>query len=134
VKAFFDTNILVYAQEVSGKGAVARDLLGEGGIISVQVLNEFASVSLRKQARTWAEIEEAIADVLILVEKPLPLTLGVHEAARRLAREHRFAFYDALILAAAIEAGWDRLYSVDLQHGCAIAGLTILNPFIEDVR
>ena len=134
MKTFFDTNILVYAQEVSGKGAVARDLLGEGGIISVQVLNEFASVSLRKQARTWAEIEEAIADVLILVEKPLPLTLGVHEAARRLAREHRFAFYDALILAAAIEAGWDRLYSVDLQHGCAIAGLTILNPFIEDVR
>jgi predicted nucleic acid-binding protein len=134
VRAFFDANILVYVQEVGGKGAVARDLLAGGGGISVQVLDEFVSVSLRKQALPWSDIEEAVEDILILMEKPLALTLGVHEAARRLAREHRFAFYDALILAAAIEAGWDRLYSVDLQHGCAIAGLTILNPFIEDVR
>lgn len=86
MRAFFDANILVYVQEVGGKGAVARDLLAGGGGISVQVLDEFVSVSLRKQALPWSDIEEAVEDILILMEKPLALTLGVHEAARRLAR------------------------------------------------
>jgi predicted nucleic acid-binding protein len=48
-----------------------------------------------------------------------------------LARDHALSFYDALIVAAAIEAGCDILYSEDMQHGRTIGGLAIINPFLE---
>jgi len=51
-----------------------------------------------------------------------------------LARDHAFAFYDALVVAAALEAGCDTLYSEDMQHGRGLAGLTIVNPFLSDKR
>jgi predicted nucleic acid-binding protein len=48
-----------------------------------------------------------------------------------LARDHRLSFYDALIVASAIEAGCDLLYTEDMQHGRSIGGLAIVNPFLE---
>jgi predicted nucleic acid-binding protein len=132
VSAFFDTNILVYAQQVDGKADRARALFAAGGKLSVQVLNEFTAVSRRKQKRDWREIAEAISDVLVLVDPPLALTLDLHAAARALAEDHRLSFYDALIVAAALEAGCDILYSEDMQHGRTIGGLSIVNPFLED--
>lgn len=129
MSAFFDTNILVYAQQPGAKGDQARALLAGGGQISVQVLNEFAAVCSRKLGRDWTAIAEAIADALVLLDPPLPVTLALHEAARALARDHRISFYDSLILAAAIEAGCDTLWSEDLQDGRVIGGLTIRNPF-----
>ena len=131
MSAFFDTNILVYAQQAGGKAARARALFAGGGKLSVQVLNEFTVVSRRKQGKEWHEIGEAISDVLALVEPPLALTLDLHAAARVLAEDHRLSFYDALIVASAIEAGCDVLYSEDMQHGRTIGGLTIANPFLE---
>jgi predicted nucleic acid-binding protein len=131
VSAFFDTNVLVYAQQENGKAARARALLAAGGKLSVQVLNEFTAVSRRKQRRDWHEIAEAIADVLTVVDPPLPLTLDLHTAARALAEDHRLSFYDALIVASAIEAGCDTLYTEDMQHGRVIGGLAIVNPFVE---
>jgi predicted nucleic acid-binding protein len=69
--------------------------------------------------------------VLTTVDPPLALTLDLHTAARALAEDHRLSFYDALIVAAALEAGCDTLFSEDLQHGRTIGGLAILNPFVE---
>ncbi len=131
MSGFFDTNVLLYAQEAGRKGDLARVALSAGGKISAQVLNEFTSVSRRKQRKDWPEIAEAIADALTVVDSPLPLTIELHAAALALARDHGFSFYDALIVAAAIEAGCDILYSEDLQHGRAIGGLTIHNPFLD---
>jgi predicted nucleic acid-binding protein len=131
VSAFFDTNILVYAQQTGGKADRARALFAGGGKLSVQVLNEFTAVSRRKQGRNWREIAEAISDALTLVNPPLALTLDLHAAARVLAEDHRLSFYDALIVASAIEAGCDILYSEDMQHGRTIGGLAIVNPFLE---
>ena len=54
-----------------------------------------------------------------------------HEAALALARDHRLSFYDALIVAAAQEAGCDTLYTEDMQHGRKFGGLVIVNPFVE---
>jgi predicted nucleic acid-binding protein len=130
VSAFFDTNILVYAQQAGVKGERARALFANGGKLSVQVLNEFAAVSRRKQLKSWREIAEVISDVLAVVDAPLPLTLAINAAARALAEDHRFPFYDALIVAAAIEADCDTLYSEDMQHGRTIGGLAIVNPFL----
>ena len=127
---FFDTNILVYAQETNDKGNRARALLAGGGKLSVQVLNEFTAVSRRKQQRDWDEIAEAILDVLTVVDPPLALTLDLHTAARVLAEDHQLSFHDALIVAAAIEAGCDTLFSEDMQHGRSIGGLSIINPFL----
>lgn len=128
---FFDTNILVYAQETNDKGNQARALLAGGGKISVQVLNEFTAVARRKQQRDWDEIAEAILDVLTVVDPPLALTLDLHTAARVLAEDHQLSFYDALIVAAAIEAGCDTLFSEDMQHGRSIGGLAIVDPFLS---
>ena len=131
MSAFYDTNILVYAQEASAKGRRARSLFAEGGKLSVQVLNEFTAVLRRKQEKHWPEIGEAIADVLELVDPPLALTFEVHQSARALAEAHGLSFYDALIVASAIAAGCDVLYSEDLQHGRTIGRLAVVNPFLE---
>ena len=131
MSAFFDTNILVYAQQTGGKANRARALFASGGKLSVQVLNEFTAVSRRKQRRDWRAIAEAIDDVLTVVDPPLTLTHDLHTAARELAEEHGISFYDALIVASAIEAGCDTLFSEDMQHGRSIGGLAIINPFLE---
>jgi predicted nucleic acid-binding protein len=65
------------------------------------------------------------------IDAPLAITLDLHVAARALSEEHRLSFYDALIVASAIEAGCDVLYSDDMQHGRTIGGLAIVNPFLE---
>jgi predicted nucleic acid-binding protein len=132
VSAFFDTNILIYAQQTGAKADRARALFASGGKLSVQVLNEFTAVARRKQRRDWREIAEAVADVLTMVDPPLALTLDLHIAAQVLASDHGLSFYDALIVAAALEAGCDTLLSEDMQHGRAFGGLTILNPFLEN--
>ena len=131
MSAFFDTNVLVYAQQTGGKADRARALFSDGGKLSVQVLNEFAAVSRRKQRRDWRAIAEAIDDVLTVVDPPLALTHDLHMAARELAEDHGISFYDALIVASAIEAGCNILYSEDLQHGRSIGDLAIVNPFLE---
>jgi predicted nucleic acid-binding protein len=129
-KPFLDTNVLVYAFAVGDRRSeTAEALVAAGGVISVQVLNEFVNVSRRKLGRDWAEIESATGVLRVLLDPPLPLTLELHETAVVLARDHGFAFYDALIVAAASRAGCVTLYSEDMQHGQTIDGLTIRNPF-----
>ena len=124
MSVFFDTNLLVYAQQHGDKADRARALLAGGGALSVQVINEFAAVAHRKQGKDWEAIEEAIDDVLVLVGALQSLTLATHKAARA----QGFAFYDAPIIAAALEAGCDTLFSEDMQNGRKIGALTIVNP------
>jgi predicted nucleic acid-binding protein len=130
-KAFLDTNILVYAftsDDPRREKAVA--LLAGGGVISVQVLNEFVHVSRRKYRRTWDEVQQCLDVVRELLEAPLPLTLEIHRAALRVAQRYGFRFYDSLIVAAALHARSSVLYSEDLQHGQTVERLTIRNPFV----
>jgi predicted nucleic acid-binding protein len=131
VSVFFDTNIVVYAQQPNAKGEAARELLAQGGFVSVQVLNEFASISQRKFGRSWGEIAEAINDVTAMTEAPVALSLDLHAAARTLAEKNGLSFYDALIVAAALEAGCSVLLSEDMQHGRRLGTLTIRNPFAD---
>ena len=108
----------------------AEALLEAGGAISVQVLNEFVNVSRRKLGRGWDDIGEALGVLKILLDPPLPLTVEVHETAVRLARDNGWSIYDGLIVAAALRAGCDVLYSEDMQHGRTVERLTIRNPFV----
>jgi len=130
---FFDTNILVYAFLDIDKRGRALDVLSKGGFISAQVLNEFTSVAHKKRQRPWPEIEAALSVIRDRFPVVVPITAETHARAVALARDHGFAFYDALIFAAALEAGCDTLITEDMQHGRAVDGVTIRNPFREDL-
>jgi predicted nucleic acid-binding protein len=131
VSAFFDSNILIYAFSTDAKRTAALSVVAEGGVISAQVLNEFTNVLRKKQKQDWPVIESALASLRFRFPDVAPLTAGTHELAVTLARDHGLAFYDALIVASAIEAGCDTLYTEDMHHTGAIGGLTIRNPFLE---
>ena len=131
MSAFFDSNILIYAFSTDARRERALTAIAGGGVISVQVLNEFTNVLRKKQKQEWPVIEAALHSLRFRFPDIVPLTGDTHAAAIGFAREHGLAFYDALIVAAAAEAGCDILYSEDMQHGRAIAGLTIRNPFVE---
>lgn len=131
-KPFLDTNIVVYAFSSNDpRSGRAEALLAAGGVISVQVLNEFVNVAYRKQGRGWDEVDEALGVLKILLDPPQPLTVEVHEAAVKIARNHGFSIHDSLIIAAALRAGCSILYSEDLQHGQIIEQLTVQNPFAK---
>jgi predicted nucleic acid-binding protein len=129
-RAFFDTNILIYAHTKSGaKSERAREVLSFGGVVSVQVLNETANVLRRRFALSWPHISKVIESVLDTCPDPRPLTIETNRAALRISERYGFAFYDGLILAAAAEIQCTVLYTEDLQHGQMIDGLRIENPF-----
>ncbi len=127
---FLDTNILLYL--LSGdrrKADLAEDALAAGGTLSVQVLNEFASVATRKLGLAMDEVREVLATVTAICTVT-PLTLAVHQRGLEIAQRLGFSVYDAMIVAAALESGCSHLLSEDLQHGQVIdQRLTVVNPF-----
>lgn len=131
MSAFLDTNILIYAAaQQDTRSAVARDLLRRRCMISVQVLNEFAAVAHRRLGKPWGEINRALGAIRALCPPPLPITLDAHRLALRIAERTGYRFYDAMILASALEGGCGTVYSEDMQHGQRIENaLTIINPF-----
>ena len=132
-KSFFDTNVLVYVvAQKDERTPKAEALVASGGVVSVQVLNELASVSRRKLGMSWEDIGEALAAIRMLCPSPVPLTIDTHDAGVRIAAEYGFQFYDALIAATALEAECTTLYSEDFQDGQVIEGrLTVRNPFVQ---
>jgi len=132
VPPFLDTNVLLYLLSAdAAKADRAEALLGTGATISVQVLNEFASVARRKLGMSWDEIEE----VLGLIRQQCrvrDLTVTVHDLALSVVRRHQLAWYDALIVSAALDADCKDLYSEDMHAGLKVDGsLTVRNPFAE---
>ncbi|MFY9908524.1 MAG: PIN domain-containing protein [Candidatus Sulfotelmatobacter sp.] len=130
-KSFFDTNVLVYAIiEEDPRKVRARELLAAGGVISVQVLNEFVSVMRRKLQMPWGDVRSALQWIRILCPEPVPLTTDTHEEALMIAERYVYRIYDSLIVASALEAKCEVLYSEDLQDGQVIyKQLAIHNPF-----
>jgi len=129
-KCFLDTNILVYAFSDDSRADEAELLLAAGGIVSVQVLNEFVNVLRKKLCFTWTEVESALEALKTVLDPPIPLTADLHQSAVILAREHNFAIYDSLIVVAAMSANCETLYTEDMQHGRRVGKVTIRNPFV----
>jgi len=130
-KAFFDTNIVIYAFSDDPKASIAGTLLLQGGDISVQVLNEFTHVARRKMGFEWDEIGAAIPDLHILARAVHPIDIGIHGHARSIAERHQLSCYDGLIVASALQARCDILYSEDMQDGMEVEGkIVIRNPFL----
>lgn len=134
---FLDTNVFVYTFDATApaKRARARDLVrdalaGREGCISSQVANEFANLALRK-FRVPLSPDECRSYFDAVLE-PLCLVAWSPDLLRRALELHgqaRLSWYDALIVAAALAADCDTLYSEDLQHGQRFGRLTIKDPF-----
>jgi predicted nucleic acid-binding protein len=135
---FLDTNVFVYSFDASApaKTRRARQLIRQAvatgkGIVSYQVAQEFFNVALRRFAQPMAvaEAEQYLAAVF----RPL---MAIHSSqslfadALRLSDRYGLSWYDALIVAAAIEGQCSLLYSEDLQHGQRFGDLQVENPFL----
>src|SRR6266852_1377175 len=102
---FFDTNVLLYLLSADADRADrAKALVADGGVIIVQVLNEFASVALRKLDIRLAEIREILSTIRAFCTV-YPLVIETPDLGLHLVERHQFAVYDALIIAAALQAG-----------------------------
>jgi len=131
-RPFFDTNVLLYLlSESASKANRAEAVLAEGGVISVQVLNEFVSVTLRKIGMTHAEIRDILGTIRSVCQVQ-PLTVETHDLGLDISERFGFSLYDSMIVSSALEAGCAILYSEDMQSGQNINGqLVITNPFLN---
>lgn len=133
-RVFLDSNVLIYGfGKIEPQRTVAEGLLTGGFSLSVHVLHEFANVASRKLRMSWDEILEALASLRSLCPRPRPITIATHEKAIAVVSRYRYHIFDALVIAAALEASCRILYSEDMQDGQVIEGLTIRNPFREGV-
>lgn len=127
---FVDTNILVYFSDLEERRYLrAAEIVEAGGIVSVQVLNEITNVLRSKSRLDWTSID-AFLGLMQTMLSVTPLTLHTHRTALQLAQRYGVHIYDANILAAALLAGCDTLYSEDMQNGLLVEGrLRVVNPF-----
>lgn len=127
---FVDTNVLVYfALGNDPRSSKAQSLIAEGGVISVQVLSEFADVMRRKLKMSWDEVATGLGFAKSILDVT-PITVDVQDHAVRLAARYDLRIYDANILASALAADCDTLYSEDMHSGLLVESrLTIVNPF-----
>lgn len=134
-RAFFDTNILLYLlSSDTVKADTAERVMINGGIISVQVLNEFTSVARRKMDMSFSEIRSVLSPIQQIC-RVATVTLDTHTDALWIADRYGYNVWDALIVASAVEAGCAILYTEDLQHGQVVEErLQIINPFSEDEK
>ena len=136
---FIDTNILVYAHDLDAgeKHDKARRFVAELWRaeplpwLSVQVLQEFL-VSLRRRNVPLTEIRETLADYgrWRIVEN----TVGTLRAGLAEMERWQLSFWDALILAAARQAGASRIWSEDLGDGQDYDGIRVVNPLGPDLE
>jgi predicted nucleic acid-binding protein len=134
---FLDTNVFVYTfdQTAPAKRRRAAELIEEAlvtgaGIISTQVVQEFLNVATRKFRVPLrpADCARYLDDVLAPLCQVVP-SMELFRCALAIRHESALGFYDALMVAAAAEAGCSTLYSEDMQDGQRLAGVTIRNPF-----
>ena len=135
-RAFFDTNIFVYAIDEASpaKRATARQLIEDAlvngtGATSFQVVHEWMNVALRRLAMPPRDAELFLDRFLLPLWRVQPspdlcrLALSIH-------RQSGWSWYDSLIVGAASLDGCAILYSEDLQSaGRTVRGVRIVNPF-----
>jgi predicted nucleic acid-binding protein len=132
----FDTNVLFYASapDKSSKAERARDLIArgmkaEGCFLLLQTLAELANAAIRKAALPAADVG-AIIDSWRVVLPVRAAEVDDIVAALEAVRAHRFAFWDAMLWAAARRLGVRYFLTEDMQDGFALDGVRFVNPFV----
>ena len=98
---FFDTKVLLYLlSSDTEKSDCAEQLLSAGGVISVQVLNEFASVASRRLKMSIEEIREVLTTIRAICTV-VRISEETHDVALRLAERYGLSIHESLIVAAA---------------------------------
>ena len=134
VRSFFDTNVLIYADDKAtpAKQRRALELLAEhrrakAGVVSMQVLQEYF-VTVTRKLGVDAAIARRKVELLAEFDVAVPDIADVL-AAIDLHRLHAYSFWDALVIRSAGQSGCRVLFSEDMQAGREIDGLQIVNPF-----
>lgn len=138
MKAFLDTNILVYAYDTSDEARhkialelIAHILSVENVVISTQVLNEFIVVITGK-VKNPLSIDD-VGEILKRFKNNFEIRVtGVSDITKALSinKEFKFSYWDSLIIASALMTNCDALYTEDLQNGLVINNsMRIINPF-----
>ncbi|NTW35437.1 MAG: PIN domain-containing protein [Syntrophobacteraceae bacterium] len=135
-RVFVDTNILIYAHDLDAgakheKAAASLEELWEEetGVLSTQVLQEFYVTVTRKIASPLSPLQarSIIENYLVW-----PIMLNAPETillASSIEERYRLSFWDSLIVAAARDAGAEKILTEDLTHGQVLDGVLIQNPF-----
>lgn len=134
-RCFIDTNILIYADsdDEPGKQHAAALLIAyvistNSGVISTQVLNEYANVAVRKLKLSYERLRQQLR--FYKQFEIVNATPDITDQAVDLHQTRSVSFYDALILASAQIAGCKLVYSEDMNTGEIVGGLRLVNPFI----
>jgi predicted nucleic acid-binding protein len=130
-----DTNILVYAmdRDAADRHKVALEIVdravSSNCVLTLQSLCEFHAAVTGKGKMPAGEAEAQIHDWIELfpVVSATPKCLG---KAMKAVREHQLSFWDAMLWAAALEAGVKVVVSEDFQHDRLLDGLRFCNPFV----
>ena len=130
MRHFFDSNVVLYLlSNNQTKANCCEEIVEQGGVISVQVLNECVNVMLKKLTMARPEIDEFLAVIKSICDI-VPLSVEVHEGALELLDRYQLSWYDALIVSAAIESDCETLWSEDMHNGLVVnKTMTIRNPF-----
>lgn len=127
---FIDSNILIYALvDDLRRTQIAEQFMMEGGVVSVQVLNEVANVCSRKLHMPPTEIHAALRTIRAYCDV-VPLTEHLTTLALSIMERYTLSYYDALIMATALSSDCSVVLTEDMQHGLKIVNTTIMNPFI----
>jgi predicted nucleic acid-binding protein len=131
-KVFIDSNVVIYGlNSTLPQYIIARELMLQRPVISVQVVNEMINVQVRKHRRPLAAAQEV---AIFLMENCEVISLepqDIHQAIE-LTRQYSLSHWDALIVATALRAGCGILYSEDMHHGLWVTPtMQILNPFAD---
>ena len=135
-KFFWDSNLWVYLNtESQDAGDMGKKRLLEKRflttfniVISAQVINELANVLFKKYQQSEAEIKGRLEQILLQVEV-VALSEDLTLQALDLKSRYQISWYDSLIVAAALSADCQFLYTEDLQDGLLIEGrLQVVNP------
>lgn len=137
---FLDFSIFVYLFDETdarkrrrAEALVLASIDEARGCISFQVVEETLNVLTRRLTTplTPEDARRFLETVLLPLWTVNP-SPELYSRALEIRARYDFSFYDALILAAALEAGCSQLWTEDLQHGQQIEELTIVNPFREE--
>ena len=128
---FADSHVLLYTlDKTSTKQEIAFTLWRHGVVVSTQVVMEFTNVCLKKMKFSK---QDAIENAANMMEGSIVKSItkeSIH-LAFELAIKYEFSHWDCLIIASALEAKCNALYTEDLQHGQLVNGkLRIVNPFM----
>jgi predicted nucleic acid-binding protein len=129
-RPFVDTNVLLYLlSDDAAKADRAEAVLAARVVVSVQVLNEFVNVARRKFAIEWMELTQILADIRRFADV-CDLNVDTHDRGLALAQRYQLNIYDAMIAAAALNAGCTTLMSEDFRAGQVFdQRLRVRNPF-----